>query len=195
MQVRSARALRVGEKGMDGCMPETTAHIRCFRVAPSFSGEDRALVQQVATLLATTFGKARALLNKFHSSELSRPRLEICLSSRFRTAPDLLVVLEPFESKSALDAKIAKDFDRADPILQTASTLHSGAVCGRSSIDSLISTSRSNLITQDVKGIVEQCLDVRALSQSPFLQVREEPFAKYYCAPAQESLPPDEFAD
>jgi tetratricopeptide (TPR) repeat protein len=64
-----------------------------FRIAFSFAGEKRDFVAKVATLLATRFGEAAILYDKFHEAEFARYDLGIYLPELYHKESDLVVVV------------------------------------------------------------------------------------------------------
>ena len=69
-----------------------TSQDKRFAVALSLPGERRAVVAQVAELLAAKFGPARVLYDKFHEAEFARPDLDVYLPTLYRTESELIVL-------------------------------------------------------------------------------------------------------
>jgi hypothetical protein len=57
---------------------------RRFDIALSFPGEHRDFVKQVASHLASTFGKDRVLYDKYYEAEFARPNLDVYLPELYR---------------------------------------------------------------------------------------------------------------
>lgn len=72
-----------------------------FRVALSFPGEHRDLVEAVATSLARSFGRRRILYDRFHEAEFARLNLDTHLQRLYHDESDLVVVFlcEAYERK------------------------------------------------------------------------------------------------
>ncbi|MGH9601307.1 MAG: tetratricopeptide repeat protein [Terriglobales bacterium] len=64
-----------------------------FRIAFSFAGEKRDFVAQVATILATRFGEAAILYDKYLEAEFARYDLGIYLPKLYRDQSDLVVAV------------------------------------------------------------------------------------------------------
>jgi tetratricopeptide (TPR) repeat protein len=64
-----------------------------FRVAFSFAGEKRAYVAETAGLLASRFGEAAILYDKYHEAEFSRGDLGFYLPDLYHGQSDLIVVV------------------------------------------------------------------------------------------------------
>lgn len=73
--------------------PPSTRNGRRFRVALSFPGEHRALVEPIAHTLAGVHGEAQILYDRFHAAELARPNLDVYLPELYRLHADLVVIL------------------------------------------------------------------------------------------------------
>ncbi|PIV31114.1 MAG: hypothetical protein COS35_03220, partial [Zetaproteobacteria bacterium CG02_land_8_20_14_3_00_50_9] len=58
----------------------------------SFPGEKRAFVEQVAKLLAVSFGEKRVLYDIYHDAEFARLDLDVYLPSLYRTESELIVL-------------------------------------------------------------------------------------------------------
>ena len=58
-----------------------TGKLRRFKIAFSFPGEYRVLVETVASQLAKKYGKANILYDKYHRAEFARPNLD-CVDNR-----------------------------------------------------------------------------------------------------------------
>ncbi len=63
-----------------------------FRVALSFPGEARSLVDPIAGYLASTLGKGRVLYDQFLEAELARPNLDTYLQRLYHAESELVVV-------------------------------------------------------------------------------------------------------
>jgi len=82
-------------------MPSGSTSPKRFRIAFSFAGEKRDVVERVAALLAERFGNDAILYDKYHEAEFARYDLGIYLSPLYGEQSDLIVpVLCP-----AYDAK------------------------------------------------------------------------------------------
>ncbi len=66
---------------------------RRFRIAFSFSGENREFVAQVAGILAMRFGKVAILYDKYHQAEFARHNLALYLPALYVTESDLVVAV------------------------------------------------------------------------------------------------------
>lgn len=64
-----------------------------FRIAFSFAGENRELVEEIAQILARQFGRDSILYDKFHEAELSRADLAFYLPSLYKNESDLVVLV------------------------------------------------------------------------------------------------------
>jgi tetratricopeptide (TPR) repeat protein len=62
-----------------------------FRVAFSFAGEKREFVEEVATILASQFGREKILYDKYHEAEFARYDLGIYLPKLYGEDSDLIV--------------------------------------------------------------------------------------------------------
>jgi tetratricopeptide (TPR) repeat protein len=63
-----------------------------FRIALSFPGEHRALVERVADLLASSVGRDRVLYDKFYEAEFARVDLDVYLPRLYREDSELIVL-------------------------------------------------------------------------------------------------------
>ncbi len=72
-----------------------------FRIALSFAGENRKLVEEIAQILATHFGRDRILYDKFHQAEFARPDLAFYLPNLYKEESDLVVLVfcDDYENK------------------------------------------------------------------------------------------------
>ena len=72
-----------------------------FRVAFSFAGENRVLVEEIAQILATHFGRESILYDKFNEAEFARPDLASHLPKLYKDESDLVVLVfcDDYESK------------------------------------------------------------------------------------------------
>jgi hypothetical protein len=72
-----------------------------FRIALSFAGENRKLVEEIAQILATHFGRDRILYDKFHQAEFARPDLAFYLPNLYKYESDLVVLVfcDDYENK------------------------------------------------------------------------------------------------
>ena len=72
-----------------------------FRIALSFAGESRKLVEEIAQILATHFGRDRILYDKFHQAEFARPDLAFYLPKLYKDESDLVVLVfcDDYENK------------------------------------------------------------------------------------------------
>jgi hypothetical protein len=72
-----------------------------FRIALSFAGENRKLVEEIAQILATHFGRDRILYDKFHEAEFARPDLAFLLPNLYKDESDLVVLVfcDDYENK------------------------------------------------------------------------------------------------
>ena len=64
---------------------------RRFSVALSFPGERRALVEQVASILANRCRRERVLYDKYHEAEFAQPNLDTHLQQLYHQESDLIV--------------------------------------------------------------------------------------------------------
>jgi len=64
-----------------------------FAVALSFPGERRSIVQQVAEILSTRFGRERVLYDRYLEAEFARLDLDVYLPNLYRTETELIVVI------------------------------------------------------------------------------------------------------
>jgi hypothetical protein len=71
-------------------MPPTPT--RRFRIALSFPGEHRRLVQRVADRLSAAVGRERVLYDKYYEAELARVDLDVYLPRLYREQADLIVL-------------------------------------------------------------------------------------------------------
>ncbi|GHT86912.1 hypothetical protein FACS1894137_13190 [Spirochaetia bacterium] len=63
-----------------------------FKVALSFPGEYRAIIEKIANILAVHFSKDGILYDKFHSEEFARPDLDKHLQKLYHDESELIVV-------------------------------------------------------------------------------------------------------
>ena len=72
-----------------------------FRIALSFAGENRKLVEEIAQILATHFGRDRILYDKFHQAEFARPDLAFYLPNLYKEESDMVVLVfcDDYENK------------------------------------------------------------------------------------------------
>jgi hypothetical protein len=72
-----------------------------FRIALSFAGENRKLVEEIAQILATLFGRDRILYDKFHEAEFARLDLAFHLPNLYKNESDLVVLVfcDDYENK------------------------------------------------------------------------------------------------
>jgi hypothetical protein len=73
-------------------MPDESSSSRRFDIALSFPGEHRPFVEQVASLLASAFGKDRVLYDKYYEAEFARMGLDVYLPNLYRTPSELIVL-------------------------------------------------------------------------------------------------------
>jgi hypothetical protein len=73
----------------------TDATARRFRVALSFSGDNRPFIEEVANALAAALGRSAVLYDGYLTSELARPDLDLYLGDLYRNNSELIV---PFYS-------------------------------------------------------------------------------------------------
>ena len=66
--------------------------LKRFKVAFSFPGEHRILVEKIAEILANIYGKESILYDKYHKAEFARPNLDTHLQILYRDQSDLIVV-------------------------------------------------------------------------------------------------------
>lgn len=66
--------------------------MRHFKVALTFAGESRDLVENIAMNLEKAFGKDEILYDKFHEADFARPQLDIYLQELYHNCSDLIVV-------------------------------------------------------------------------------------------------------
>jgi hypothetical protein len=72
-----------------------------FRIALSFAGENRVLVEEIAQILATQFGPDSILYDKFHKAEFAHPDLAFELPNLYKNESDLVVLVfcDDYQSK------------------------------------------------------------------------------------------------
>ena len=72
-----------------------------FRIALTFAGENRKLVEEIAQILATLFGRDSILYDKFHQAEFARPDLASHLPNLYKNESDLVVLVfcDDYENK------------------------------------------------------------------------------------------------
>jgi len=63
-----------------------------FRIALSFPGESRMLIEKIADNLSNHFSKDEILYDNYHSAEFARPNLDIHLQKLYHDESDLIVV-------------------------------------------------------------------------------------------------------
>lgn len=63
-----------------------------FKIALTFAGESRDLVEKIAIELANKFSKEDILYDKFHEADFARPQLDIYLQKLYHDCSDLIVV-------------------------------------------------------------------------------------------------------
>jgi len=76
-----------------------------FRIAFSFAGENRVLVEDIAQILARQFGRNSILYDKFHKAEFARPDLAFYLPYLYKNESDLVVLVfgDDYQSKRWCD--------------------------------------------------------------------------------------------
>jgi hypothetical protein len=93
---KSICTLNQGDMNMNELiLPTTTLSShgdRRFKVALSFPGEQRGLVEQIAAKLANKFTKDGVFYDIFHRSELARLNLDVYLQGLYRNQSDLIVI-------------------------------------------------------------------------------------------------------
>ena len=67
-------------------------NMRHFKIALTFAGETRPLVEQIAEILSTAFSKSEILYDRFHEAEFARPQLDSYLQELYHNHADLIVV-------------------------------------------------------------------------------------------------------
>jgi len=77
---------------MGTAMETVNKTLRRFRVALSFPGEHRSLVESIAEKLANNFGKDKILYDKYHCAELARIDLDTYLQKLYCEESDIVVV-------------------------------------------------------------------------------------------------------
>jgi hypothetical protein len=75
---------KMGSKGETG--------VNHYRIAFTFAGESRAIVEKVADLLAKKYSKDEILYDKYHEAEFARPQLDSYLQDLYHNHSDLIVV-------------------------------------------------------------------------------------------------------
>ena len=63
-----------------------------FKIALTFAGESRDLVEKIAIVLADKFSKDEILYDKFHEADFARPQLDVYLQKLYHDCSDLIVV-------------------------------------------------------------------------------------------------------
>ncbi len=63
-----------------------------YKIALTFPGEYRTLVEDVANRLSVQYGKEQILYDKFHEEEFARSQLDLYLQDLYRNHSDLIVV-------------------------------------------------------------------------------------------------------
>lgn len=66
--------------------------MRRFKIALSFSGKNRDIVQKIAEGLAEVYGESRVLYDMFHRAEFARPNLDLHLQNLYKNESDLIVI-------------------------------------------------------------------------------------------------------
>jgi len=66
--------------------------MRRFKIALSFSGQNRDMVHKIAEALAGIYDESSILYDKFHSAEFARPNLDLHLQNLYENESDLIVV-------------------------------------------------------------------------------------------------------
>jgi hypothetical protein len=69
-----------------------TTPIRRFRIALSFPGEHRSIIEQVAEQLSAVVGRERVLYDKFYEAEFARMDLDVYLPRLYREQSELIVL-------------------------------------------------------------------------------------------------------
>ena len=64
-----------------------------FRIALSFAGENRVLVEEIAQILATQFGPDSILYDKFHKADFAHLDLAFDLPDLYKNESDLVVLV------------------------------------------------------------------------------------------------------
>jgi len=65
---------------------------RRFKVALSFPGELRTLVEPIAQILGQELGRERVFYDRFHEAELARPNLDVYLQSIYHDESEIIAV-------------------------------------------------------------------------------------------------------
>ena len=76
---------------MKAASPSPGSSGRRFRIAFSFAGEKRGVVEKVADLLAACFGESSILYDKYHEAEFANADLAFDLPSLYKDEADLIV--------------------------------------------------------------------------------------------------------
>lgn len=63
-----------------------------FKIALSFSGKNRDIVQNIAESLAEIYDKSSILYDMFHRAEFARPNLDLHLQNLYKNESELIVV-------------------------------------------------------------------------------------------------------
>lgn len=66
--------------------------VQHFKIALTFAGESRSLVEKVANALTGRFDKEEILYDKFHEARFARPQLDLYLQKLYHDCSDLIVV-------------------------------------------------------------------------------------------------------
>ena len=71
---------------------EATGNMQHFKIALTFAGESRDLVEQIAFTLANKFDKEEILYDGFHEATFARPQLDMYLQKLYHDCSELIVV-------------------------------------------------------------------------------------------------------
>ena len=71
---------------------EATGNMQQFKIALTFAGESRDLVEQIAFTLANKFDKEEILYDGFHEATFARPQLDVYLQKLYHDCSELIVV-------------------------------------------------------------------------------------------------------
>lgn len=66
--------------------------MRRFKIALTFAGETRTLVEAIAEILAAKYGKEYILYDKYYEAEFARPQLDVYLQDLYHNHSELIVV-------------------------------------------------------------------------------------------------------
>lgn len=83
----------MGKSGSTTTTETQNPSTRRFRVALSFTGEQREYVEQIAEILANELGKDKILYDKYHEAEFARRDLGLYLPPLYREESDLVVAI------------------------------------------------------------------------------------------------------